>query len=129
MEFLVCFDHTQQGLKTLKTAQAHAEVWDADLVVIQTISRKEPLSNRRIQEAEEKLAEKVAEVMNSRSHETVLLVDSMRRGEQIVNFAIRENVDQIFLGIEKKSRVDKLIFGSTAQFVILRAPCPVLTVG
>jgi nucleotide-binding universal stress UspA family protein len=37
-------------------------------------------------------------------------------------------IDLIFLGIVKKSKVGKLLFGSTAQYVILHAPCPVVTV-
>jgi nucleotide-binding universal stress UspA family protein len=34
----------------------------------------------------------------------------------------------IVIGIVKKSKVGKLFFGSTAQYLILKAHCPVLTV-
>ncbi len=37
-------------------------------------------------------------------------------------------LDQIFVGIEKKSRTRKLLLGSTAQYIILKASCPVITV-
>jgi nucleotide-binding universal stress UspA family protein len=49
-------------------------------------------------------------------------------GEDIVQFAKENAVDLIVVGIEKKSRTRKLLLGSTAQYVILKAPCPVLTV-
>ena len=129
MKFLVCFDHTAHGLKTLETARTHAEIWKAQLLVVQAISRGEPLSHRKVRDAEEQLAEKVDAIVGAIPHDSILLVDSLERGEQLVAFARKEQVDQIFLGIEKKSKVGKLLFGSTAQYVILRAPCPVLTVG
>jgi nucleotide-binding universal stress UspA family protein len=34
----------------------------------------------------------------------------------------------MFVGIEKRSRTQKLLLGSTAQFIILKAKCPVVTV-
>jgi nucleotide-binding universal stress UspA family protein len=34
----------------------------------------------------------------------------------------------VIIGIVKKSKVGKILFGSTAQYLILNAPCPVLTV-
>ena len=55
-----------------------------------------------------------------------LLTDDIDAGEQIVNFADRKKADLIFLGIKKKSRVGKLLFGSNAQYIILKAPCPVV---
>ena len=44
------------------------------------------------------------------------------------NFLLENEIDEIVIGIKKRSKVGKLIFGSTAQYVILEAPCPVLTV-
>ena len=57
-----------------------------------------------------------------------LLTDSLEPGEQIVVHARRSSADLIFLGIKKRSRVGKMLFGSTAQHVILNAHCPVITV-
>ena len=38
------------------------------------------------------------------------------------------DVDQVYVGIRKKSRTSKLILGSTAQFIILKCKCPVTSV-
>jgi nucleotide-binding universal stress UspA family protein len=56
-----------------------------------------------------------------------LYVDDVEAGEKIVTIAERNRVDLIFLGIRKRSRVGKLLFGSNAQHVILNAPCPVIS--
>ena len=61
-------------------------------------------------------------------YETQLLISAYDVGEQLVDFAKRNNIDQIFIGIIKKSKVGKLLFGSTAQYVILSASCPVVTI-
>lgn len=56
------------------------------------------------------------------------LVRGLSPGEDIVKFAEEKGIDFIFVGIEKKSRAQKLLLGSTAQFIILKAGCPVVTV-
>jgi len=52
----------------------------------------------------------------------------MQAGEDLVKFANENDIDEILIGIQKTSKVGKLLFGSTAQFVILEASCPVVTV-
>ena len=56
------------------------------------------------------------------------LVRGMSPGEDLVYFAKENDIDHIFLGIEKTSRLGKLLLGSTAQYIILKAHCPVTTV-
>ena len=60
--------------------------------------------------------------------ESRLLVHDLSPGESLVEFAIENDIDEIFIGIRRRSKVGKLLFGSTAQYVILEAPCPVVTV-
>jgi nucleotide-binding universal stress UspA family protein len=48
---------------------------------------------------------------------------------EIVRVAREETSDMIVLGTHGKGMLDKALFGSTAERVIRRAPCPVLTVG
>ena len=49
-------------------------------------------------------------------------------GEDLVQFVRDNGIDEVIIGIRRTSKVGKLIFGSTAQFVILNAPCPVVSV-
>ena len=51
-----------------------------------------------------------------------------RADREIVRIAEHEHSDVIVLGVDARSAADLLLFGSTAQHVVRRAPCPVLTV-
>ena len=130
MKLMVCYDGSEEAKEALKMAQLHASVWNAKLSVVNTVVRIEPLKHAQVQKMEEKLEKEVKDLIASDdlSYETLLLLTDLTPGEQLVKFAEEDEIDQIFLGIIKKSKVGKLLFGSTAQYVILHAPCPVVTV-
>jgi nucleotide-binding universal stress UspA family protein len=52
----------------------------------------------------------------------------MGAGEDLVQLAEENNVEEIVIGVRRRSKVGKLLFGSTAQYVILNAKCPVVSV-
>jgi len=130
MRFLVCYDETKEAQKALKVAREHAKTWKAKLEVVNTITRIEPLKHSAVKKMEEKMEGDVKEILagDDPPYEVNLLLTDLTPGEQLVKFAEDQNLDQIFLGIAKKSKVGKLLFGSTAQYIILHAPCPVVTV-
>jgi nucleotide-binding universal stress UspA family protein len=130
MKFLVCYDETNEAKKALKVAQEHAKIWKAKLEVVNTITRVEPLKHSAVKKMEEKMEGEVREILGGDDppYEVQLLLTELTSGEQLVKFAEDQKIDQIFLGIVKKSKVGKLLFGSTAQYIILHAPCPVVTV-
>ncbi len=130
MKFLVCYDETNGAKKALKVAQEHAKIWQAELEVVYTITRVEPLKHSKVKKIEEKMEGEVKEILTEDDppYEVQLLLTDLTSGEQLVKFAEDQKIDQIFLGIVKKSKVEKLLFGSTAQYVILHAPCPVVTI-
>ena len=57
-----------------------------------------------------------------------LLVKELGAGRDIVAVARRLDARFIVIGVSKRSKLGKLIFGSTAQYVILNSPCPVICV-
>ncbi len=130
MKFMVCYEASYQAREALKVAQKHAEVWGAKIEVIQTVTRELPLKHSQVKEMEEKLEAEVKKEFEGISigYNAQLLITSLEAGEQLVKFAEEERIDQIFIGIQKTSKVGKLLFGSTAQYVILQSPCPVITV-
>jgi nucleotide-binding universal stress UspA family protein len=130
MKFLICYDETNEAKEALKVAQEHARVWNAKLEVVNAVIRVEPLKHSRVQKMEQNLAGEVNDILGGDDppYEVQLLLTDLTSGEQLVKFAEDMKIDLIFLGIVKKSKVGKLLFGSTAQYVILHAPCPVVTV-
>jgi len=130
MKFLVCYDETNAARKALKVAREHAKIWQAELEVVNATTRVEPLKYAKVKKMEEKMEGEVRQILaeDAPPYEVQLLLTDLTPGEQLVKFAEDQEMDLIFLGIVKKSKVEKLLFGSTAQYVILHAPCPVVTV-
>ena len=130
MKFMVCYDSSKEAKKTLELAREHAKVWGATLEVINSIMRDLSLKRSFIEKKEQAIEYEINEFLGGSgiSYKAELLIDTLHPAEQMVQYAEKEEIDQIFIGIEKKSKVGKLIFGSTAQHMILTAPCPVVTV-
>ena len=130
MKFMVCYEGSKEARKALELAREHAKVWGATLEVVNAIMREIPLKRSFVEKKEQVLENEVKEILGKTdiSYETVLLIDTQSSEEQMVRFAEKEGIDQVFIGIEKKSKVGKLVFGSTAQYLILKAPCPVVTI-
>jgi nucleotide-binding universal stress UspA family protein len=47
---------------------------------------------------------------------------------EIISFAQEKEIDLIIMGTHGWSGLDHVLMGSTAEVVVRRAPCPVLTV-
>ena len=130
MKFLVCYEDADPSSIILKKAQAHAKVWNATLEVVKAITRELPIKHSRILEIEKEMEDTVSKQIGDDGvrYNVQLMVTSLEPGEKLVKFAEEEEIDLIFIGIIKTSKVNKLLFGSTAQYVILHAPCPVVTI-
>ncbi len=130
MKFMVCYDGSKEGKKALELAREHAKMWGATLEVVNSIMRDLSLKRSFIEKKEKALEYEINEFLGGSgiSYKAELLIDTLQPEEQMVQFAEKERIDQIFVGIEKTSKVGKLVFGSTAQYMILKAPCPVVTI-
>ncbi len=129
MNILVCYNDSEVSKKAITLAGMHAKRFKAKLYIIMSMAGGAETNADDVKAAEEKLDN----VKNSCLDDGIeceihLLIRGLSPGEDIVMFAGEHNMGEIVMGIEKKSKVGKLIFGSTAQYVILEAPCPVVTV-
>ena len=130
MKIFVGYDGSNEAQDALKLARKHAKAFDAKIEVVKSLTRHHPLDQSFIQAAEEELEWEIRDHFNGNnpSYETHLLVSSRSTGKSLVWFAELEKIDEIIIGARKRSKVGKLLLGSTAQYVVLHAPCPVITI-
>jgi len=127
---MVCYEDTDVAKAALRLAQKYAKEWHVAMDVVSTFKREEPLANSEAKKMENEIHVQVKEQFKNIDipYSAHLLVDIYSPGEQLVKFSEGKEYEFIFIGISKRSKVGKLLFGSTAQYIILNAPFPVITV-
>ena len=129
MKFLVAYNGTQESEAALELAKTHARIFEARLVIL---SSSEGGKGEKIEDIN-KIKQDLERIQHDLSIddfkcEVEQLARGLMPGEDIVLYAAENDIDLIYVGIRKKSRTSKLILGSTAQFIILKAKCPVTSV-
>ena len=129
MKIVVAFKKNNNSEESLRIAVEHAKAFHGEILLVTSMSNGDEQDLEAIKEAEYNLeqAKQYCEDSGIVS-DTHLLIRGFEPGEDIVMFAREQMVDVIIIGIKKRSKVGKFIFGSTAQVVILEAHCPVLSV-
>ena len=128
MKFLVGYNGSVEAKAALSLAGDFARIFKAKVFVLASMEGGTGEKIEDINQAEENLR-KAKEFFEEQGVEceTHQMARGFTPGEDLVKFAEEYQIDQIFVGIEKKSKTSKLLLGSTAQYVILKAPCPVIT--
>jgi nucleotide-binding universal stress UspA family protein len=129
MKILVGYDGSKVAEDALKLAREHARVFQAEIYLYRSLRQSSELRKEDIEQAESKLdALKLSFGFQKIPCETYTSVSYLTAGEDLVQFAEDNTIDLIYIGVRKRSKVGKMVFGSTAQYVVLQAPCPVVTV-
>ncbi|MCF8036265.1 MAG: universal stress protein [Desulfobacteraceae bacterium] len=129
MKIMVCYTGSRSARAALATAIERAKKLDAKLYLVASMERGTEEEQKTIGELEGALKSGEEQVNREQvACETHLLVRGATPEEDLVAYASEQGMDEIVIGIRKRSKMGKLLFGSTAQYLILNAPCPVLTV-
>lgn len=129
MKIMVGYDGSKDSKTALNLAIAHAKAFTGKVVVVASMNKGTDAETAAIKKMEEDLENVKSQVESQGvTCDTHLLIRGMTPGEDLVDYAQENNIDEIVIGIRRRSKVGKLVFGSNAQFVILHAPCPVTTV-
>ena len=129
MKFLVGYDGSNSAKAALSLSRTYAKTFKAGIVVVASVEGDIINRDAQLEKANANLtyaAQFLAE--ESIPTEIEILARGFKPGEDIVKFAEANEFDGIFIGLRRRSRVDKLFFGSNAQYIILYAPCPVISV-
>lgn len=129
MNFLIGYSGSKESKGALALLREHAAIFDAKVFVVASTGGGAKEKQADIEKARENLAfANIFLLEKGIDCECHQLARGVNPGEDLVRFAEENEVDQIYVGIEKKSRTQKLLLGSNAQYIILKAPCPVVTV-
>ncbi len=129
MKILVGYDGSNSAKDALKLAKDHAMRLDAKVDVVTSMVEAKNSQYDDVRQAE--LGLEYAKALleeDSIDCETHLLIRGLSPGEDLVQFAEDNQINEIIVGVRRRSKVGKLLMGSTAQHVILNAPCPVVTI-
>lgn len=130
MKYLVGYDDSNVAKDALRLAFKRAKAQGALIEVVRTMTQSHTLKYEEIRRQEHALENEVKEVCGDDpvAYKTHLLVTHQMPGEAIIEFANDHEIDEIIIGVRRRSKVEKLVFGSTAQYIILNASCPVLSI-
>ena len=129
MKILVGYDGSKIAEDAAAKAHKHALAFGADVYIVTALEQSPSLTKDAIEKAESKL-EKLQKPFKKEgiTCEINTVVSYKSPGEALVHFAKENSIEEIIIGVRRRSKVGKLVFGSTAQYVILQAPCTVTTV-
>ena len=122
------FIRTPEGEAAVAAAVEETRRRGGRLVIVHS-SRGGDQDAKRVLEDRDAL-EKLEEQLRGDGLEVVVrdLVQGNDPVDDLIEVAERENAALIVIGLRRRSPVGKLIMGSNAQAILLRAGCPVLAV-
>jgi nucleotide-binding universal stress UspA family protein len=128
-KILVGYNNSPESNAALALAGQLASFFKARLIIVLSM---EGGAREKVQDVEKATAvlDEAYRSMTAKgiTCEVQQTVRGLSPGADLVAYARENQVDLIAVGVEKRSRMQKLILGSTAQYIILNAPCPVVTV-
>jgi nucleotide-binding universal stress UspA family protein len=116
-----------EGRAALDRAVEEAELRGARLIVINA-SRGDAYIDAGYAPVQEMELVKSRLAQSDVAHEFRQLVRGNEPAEEVVETAEEVGADLIVIGMRHRSAVGKFLLGSTAQRILMDAPCPVLTV-
>lgn len=129
MSVVVGFIDTPEGRAAVDAARRAAELLREPLVVVNVSGLHHGLRHVSPSDEEAALSDLDRKLAAEEVEHTVVHpVGDYDPAEEILRAAQSHAASLVVLGIRRRTPVGKLIMGSTAQRVLLEAPCAVLTV-
>ncbi len=141
-KILFCTDFSNNSNWAFSYAVDLAKIYKAFLYIIHVISKGEYLDHISIYippDVYEKIEEENKRYINESFKENCLpqlgdykdyefIIKQGTPFVEIIKFAKEKKVDIIMMGTHGKTALTHVLFGSTAENVVRKAPCPVLTI-
>ena len=129
MKILLYCRNSEANKRAVDIALEQARAFNGSVDLVSCISEKDKIPIEVYEKAEAKLQECADQVFVPASIPciTKILSTPYTSGEELVKYAEANAIDTIVMSIQKRSRLGKMFFGSNTQFVLLEAPCKVIT--
>jgi nucleotide-binding universal stress UspA family protein len=129
MKILVGYDGSNVSKEAITIAAKHANAFKAEIILVHSMVGGPEVPRKEFEDAENKLDYEKNILLDKKIPcKPILSVRGLEAGEDLVQLSDEHKADEIIIGVRRRSAVGKLIFGSTAQYVVLNASCPVVTV-
>lgn len=130
MKILVGNDGSNSAKDALALAKKHADAFNANVIIVTSLSDRSVTHKVEVEHAEKdnEIAKKMFIDSGIQCEAKVLVRGMATAGEDLVDYAKENDVDEIIIAVKRRSKVGKLLFGSNAQYIIIKASCPVVTV-
>ena len=129
MKILVGYDGSNVAKEAIAVAETHANAFKAEIILVHSMVGGPEVPRREFEEAEKNLDYEKSVLLEKKIPcKAILSVRGLEAGEDLVQLADEHEAEEIIIGVRRRSKVGKIIFGSTAQYVVLNASCPVVTV-
>lgn len=129
MRILVGYDESNSSKAAIRLAITHAKAFNGKIDLAYSLIERTNTDYDRIDRARIELESQKKYVLDAGvACEAHLLLRDLTPGEDLVEFAKENQVDEIIIGVKRRSRLEKILFGSNAQYIITQAHCPVVTV-
>ncbi|HEY7047044.1 MAG TPA: universal stress protein [Jatrophihabitantaceae bacterium] len=127
MTVVVGYVPTETGFSAVVEAERAARCREVAVVVVNVVGAT---GYRAPTAADQRHLDAVAEYLNKRGirHSLRSISSDERPADVLLNVAQEVDASLILLGLHQRSWIARRVLGSTAQAVVLAAPCPVLVV-
>lgn len=139
-KILVPIDFSDYSKSALKFASEFTKIFNAHLFLVYVIEPifyppdfsmgqiALPSVNFEVDKRAKEELDKLAQTELNHSLKISTFIKTGKPFIEIIELAKQENIDLIIISTHGHSSVEHILFGSTADKVVRKAPCPVLTV-
>ncbi len=129
MKIIVGYDGSNTAKEAIAVGVRHANAFNAEIILVHSMVGGPEVPRKTFEDAENNLDYEKNNLLDQKIRcKSIMSVRGLEAGEDLVQLADEYKADEIVIGVRRRSKVGKLIFGSTAQFVVLNAACPVVSV-
>ncbi len=130
MRIMVYCKNIQSMSKAIAIAVEHAKAFNASVDLVTAFEDRTELPDEVLEKNTKQLKELAVEISANEGIRCIsqVIVSTLSIGEALVRYAEKNGIDEIVIPLRKRSKVGKLFFGSNTQYIILEAPCRVITI-